>query len=213
MKLKMAKFMSVVTIALLLAGCGAKSEETPIPDDSEVQSEEAVSEKAESASSGVASVSEAEPSVDESLISENEAKSIALKDAGITEDQTSGIRVKLERDDGVQQYEVEFYAGDKEYDYEIDAVTGNILNKDMDIEDDFQKSGTSDASISEGEARKIALNEVSGAGENDIRIHQDKDDGRTIYEGTIIYKERKYEFEIDATTGTFLEWSAESIYD
>ena len=36
MKLKMAKFMSVVTIALLLAGCGAKSEDTPIPDDSEV---------------------------------------------------------------------------------------------------------------------------------------------------------------------------------
>ena len=211
MKLKMAKFMSVVTIALLLAGCGAKSEETPIPDDSEVQSEEAVSEKAESASSGVASVSEAEPSVDESLISENEAKSIALKDAGITEGQTSGIRVKLERDDGVQQYEVEFYAGDKEYDYEIDAVTGNILNKDMDIEDDFQKSGTSDASISEGEARKIALNEVSGAGENDIRIHQDKDDGRTIYEGTIIYKERKYEFEIDANSGKILEWEEESL--
>lgn len=211
MKLKMAKFMSVVTIALLLAGCGAKSEETPIPDDSEVQSEEAVSEKAESASSGDASVSEAEPSVDESLISENEAKSIALKDAGITEDQTSGIRVKLERDDGVQQYEVEFYAGDKEYDYEIDAVTGNILNKDMDIEDDFQKSGTSDASISEGEARKIALNEVSGAGENDIRIHQDKDDGRTIYEGTIIYKERKYEFEIDANSGKILEWEEESL--
>ena len=211
MKLKMAKFMSVVTIALLLAGCGAKSEETPIPDDSEVQSEEAVSEKVESASSGVASVSEAEPSVDESLISENEAKSIALKDAGITEDQTSGIRVKLERDDGVQQYEVEFYAGDKEYDYEIDAVTGNILNKDMDIEDDFQKSGTSDASISEGEARKIALNEVSGAGENDIRIHQDKDDGRTIYEGTIIYKERKYEFEIDANSGKILEWEEESL--
>ena len=211
MKLKMAKFMSVVTIALLLAGCGAKSEETPIPDDSEVQSEEAVSEKAESASSGVASVSEAEPSVDESLISENEAKSIALKDAGITEDQTSCIRVKLERDDGVQQYEVEFYAGDKEYDYEIDAVTGNILNKDMDIEDDFQKSGTSDASISEGEARKIALNEVSGAGENDIRIHQDKDDGRTIYEGTIIYKERKYEFEIDANSGKILEWEEESL--
>ena len=211
MKLKMAKFMSVVTIALLLAGCGAKSEETPIPDDSEVQSEEAVSEKAESASSGVASVSEAEPSVDESLISENEAKSIALKDAGITEDQTSGIRVKLERDDGVHQYEGEFYAGDKEYDYEIDAVTGNILNKDMDIEDDFQKSGTSDASISEGEARKIALNEVSGAGENDIRIHQDKDDGRTIYEGTIIYKERKYEFEIDANSGKILEWEEESL--
>ncbi len=211
MKLKMAKFMSVVTIALLLAGCGAKSEETPIPDDSEVQSEEAVSEKAESASSGVASVSEAEPSVDESLIPENEAKSIALKDAGITEDQTSGIRVKLERDDGVQQYEVEFYAGDKEYDYEIDAVTGNILNKDMDIEDDFQKSGASDASISEDEARKIALNEVSGAGENDIRIHQDKDDGRTIYEGTIVYKERKYEFEIDANSGKILEWEEESL--
>lgn len=192
MKLKIVNFLGIVMIALIMAGCGAKEKEMPATDNLENQSE-------------------AESKADKNLISEDEAKSIALKDAGLTEDQISGIRIKLERDDGIQQYEVEFYAGDKEYDYEIDAESGNILSKNMDVEDDFQKSGTSNAAITEEEAKKTALEKVSGAGENDIRIHQDQDDGKIIYEGTIVYKERKYEFEIDANSGKILEWEEESI--
>lgn len=211
MKFKMVRFLGAVTIALLLAGCGAQSEEEPVTDNLKAQSEETVSAETESSSSDVASVPEEEPSADKNLISEDEAKSTALKDAGLTEDQTSGIRIKLDKDDGVRQYEVEFCAGDKEYDYEIDAVSGDILSKDTDIEDDFKKSGASDAAISEDEAKKIALEKVSGVGESDIKIHQDKDDGRVVYEGKIVYKERKYEFEIDAVNGKILEWEEESV--
>lgn len=150
------------------------------------------------------------------IISEDEAKSIALKDAGVKEKELSGIRIKLETDDGIQEYEVDFYADNKEYDYDIDAVTGEIRSKDMDVDDDFRwkaSSSSSGATISEAKAKKIALKKVSGATENDIRLHLDNDDGRKVYEGSIIYNEREYDFEIDANSGDILEWEEESIYD
>lgn len=63
--------------------------------------------------------------------------------------------------------------------------------------------------ISIEEAEKIALERVQGASENDIRIQSDYDDGKYKYEGDIIYDGKEYEFEIDASTGTILEWSEE----
>ena len=61
--------------------------------------------------------------------------------------------------------------------------------------------------------KKTALKKVPGAGEDDIKIHLDHDDGKVLYEGSIVYKERKYEFEIDADTGSILKWEEESVFD
>lgn len=214
MKFKTVKIIGAVILAFLLAsGCGKRTENTPAPDSTAARSEETVPEQKETAASGDVSASGTEASADQNLILEEEAKSIALEDAGLTEDQISGIRIRLEKDDGIQQYEVEFYAGDKEYDYEIDAASGNILGRDMEIEDDFRESGTSDAGVSEEQAKKTALQKVPGAGENDIKIHLDEDDGKAVYEGSFIYKDRKYEFEIDADSGEILDWEEESVYD
>lgn len=58
-------------------------------------------------------------------------------------------------------------------------------------------------------ATALALSRVSGATENDIQIELDYDDGYYVYEGEILYGQKEYEFEIDANTGTFLEWSEE----
>ena len=63
--------------------------------------------------------------------------------------------------------------------------------------------------VSQEEATKMALERVSGASAQDIRIQLEFDDGIQKYEGDIIYNGREYEFEIDANTGTFLEWSEE----
>ena len=60
------------------------------------------------------------------------AKSIALKDAGVSG--ATFVKAKLDTEDGVKVYDVEFYKGNVEYDYEIDAITGKILEKDRDIE-------------------------------------------------------------------------------
>ncbi|MDE8707100.1 PepSY domain-containing protein [[Ruminococcus] torques] len=40
-------------------------------------------------------------------------------------------------------------------------------------------------------------------------MQSDNDDGKYKYEGDIIYDGKEDEFEIDASTGTILEWSEE----
>lgn len=72
-----------------------------------------------------------------------------------------------------------------------------------------KNSGSPDVAVSIDEAAEIALNRVSGATEQDIKIELDRDDGRYKYEGEIHYNGREYEFEIDANSGTILEWSEE----
>ena len=119
MKVKTAKVLGVAVIALLLAGCGAKAQETPETDNSGVQSE--------ADSSGDISAPSSEATADKELISEDEAKDIALKDAGLTEEQVSGLWCKLDTDDGKVVYEVSIVYKEKKYEFEIDADSGKLL--------------------------------------------------------------------------------------
>ena len=67
-----------------------------------------------------------------SYIGESQAKSIALSAAGLTSSQVSHIRCHLDWDDGRWEYQVEFWSGTMEYEYEIDAFSGTILSRDVD---------------------------------------------------------------------------------
>jgi len=76
-------------------------------------------------------------SVEESQsdIGENKAKSIAFSHAEVKEREISGLRVERDSDDRGLEYHVEFYVGNKEYNYEINGEDGTILDYDVDIED------------------------------------------------------------------------------
>ena len=68
-----------------------------------------------------------------------EASVRALEDAGVAEADTDYLQVHLDRDDGAEIYDVEFavFANDgsvTEYDYEIDAATGEIRSLDHEAE-------------------------------------------------------------------------------
>lgn len=148
------------------------------------------------------------------MISEEEAKQIALAHAGLKADQVTFIKSGKDREDGHIRYDVEFYTTDKkEYDYEIDPYTGEILEYDYDAEYYPQSANSTDtAAISEDEAKQIALKKVSGATTNDIReFKTDYDNSKLKYEGKIYYDHKEYEFEIDAHTGDILEWDEEQI--
>lgn len=144
-------------------------------------------------------------------VDEAKAKSIALSDAGVKEADTAYLKVKLDYDDGVKVYDVEFYAGGTEYDYEINAATGEIRSMDHDAEG-YAPTQTGSAK-SEADIQAIALAKVPGATASDLWMHLDHDDGRQVYEGSIYYNSMEYEFTIDAYSGAILEWDSESIYD
>ena len=152
-------------------------------------------------------------------ITEEEAKDIVLKDAQVEATNVKKIRIERDRDDGRLIYDIDFYAGNKEYDYEIDLYTGEILSRDLDIEDDFylkqntQQNVQSSKLIDEADAIAIVLKKVPGATEKNVEIELDEDDGNWKYEGEIHYNKREYEFEISAKNGKILKWSEESSYD
>ncbi len=154
------------------------------------------------------------PSAPEQGISEQRAREIALADAGVSEDSVTAIRVKRDVEKGVYVYDVEFYAGGKEYDYEIAAADGSILKKDFEVEDHWYHGGFApQTGISQEQAEEIALQRVPGAQAEQIRLNLEMDDGRMVYEGKIIHQEREYDFEIDADTGEIISWEEESVFD
>lgn len=63
-------------------------------------------------------------------ITKDAAKQIALTHAGATADKVQRYESKLDYEDGRKVYEIEFDFNGLEYDYEIDAKSGEILKFD-----------------------------------------------------------------------------------
>ena len=138
-----------------------------------------------------------------------QAKSKILAREGIDAADAIFTKAKLEWDDGRQVYDLEFYANGYEYEYEIDAKTGEVLSFEV-------VSGTSPSAagsvLSKDRAQEIALAKVPGATADHIKkLKLDWDDGRQIYEVEIIYSGTEYELDIDAVSGAILKFEAESI--
>ena len=167
-------------------------------------------------------------------ISAEEAQAIALEHAGLAESDVTFIYAVPDYDDGRGVYDVEFYRGAEEYDYEISAADGSILSYDHEIEGrmagaEGAPSATqnaavpspiapltpSDVALTQGDAKRIALEtaKVSEADATFTSVEFDYDDGIASYQVDFVVDATEYEFEIDANTGAVLEYGTESIYD
>jgi len=119
-------------------------------------------------------------------IGKDAAKTAAFSDAGVTEDEITRLKVSKDHDDGRSIYEVDFTVAStgEEYDYEISAEDGSILqvdkemdkgsvsttqNQDQNASENSTQQGSSntanqtEAAISEEEATNLALERVPGA--------------------------------------------------
>lgn len=83
-----------------------------------------------------ASGNNSDSSAGNGVLSEDKIKEIVLEDANIALKDAFFMKVRLEREDGVLVYDVEFYVGDKEYEYSVDPVTGKILEKEIENKHD-----------------------------------------------------------------------------
>lgn len=75
------------------------------------------------------------PQGDGSHIEESAAIEAALNHAGLTQNDVSRLRAQFDFDDGVAVYDVEFWVNAMEYNYEINAVSGEIISYDKEIDD------------------------------------------------------------------------------
>ena len=143
-------------------------------------------------------------------VDEAAAQKIALEHAGVKAADATITKSKLDYEDGHQVYDIEWYAGGAKYDYEIAADTGEIISSGY--EGNTAGTDGNNVTVSEADAKKTALDRVSGATDKDIYEWKlDYDDGRPEYEGKIIYGGTEYEFTIDAATGSVMEWDAEKV--
>jgi len=72
---------------------------------------------------------EMRPSVTtEPLLTEQDAKLIALDHAKAKEADTKGLRLSFEYDEGVPEYDISFLFGKYAYEYEIHGVSGRIIS-------------------------------------------------------------------------------------
>lgn len=147
------------------------------------------------------------------VISEDEAKSVALTHSGVDAADAYFVRTMLDLDDGRQVYEVEFYSDNREYNYTIDAATGAVLEVDQDIENYNIPAGHPQTGlISEDEAKSAALTHagVSNADVNSIRANLEIDDGLQVYEINFFTATTEYDYTIDAQAGTILKSEIET---
>ena len=111
-------------------------------------------------------------------------------------------KVKLDTEDGIKVYDVEFYAGNVEYDFEIDAVKGTVLKFEKDGNpDDFSKY------IGEAKAKEIALAKAGLAASQVYGFEIELDDG--VYEIEFKYNGMEYSMDINAVTGTITDFETE----
>ena len=68
-------------------------------------------------------------------ITDRQALEIALQHAGVQESSISRQEIKMDYEHGKQVFEVGFHVGRTEYDYDIDAASGEILEFEVDTDD------------------------------------------------------------------------------
>lgn len=149
------------------------------------------------------------------IITLEEAKEIALRNANLNESEVNFINSRLETDNGIKKYDIEFYHENKEYDYEINALDGSIIEYDFDVENynpqQVQGNSNSNAStvkISQEQAKEIVLKHANLKSDQVKfgKIKLDYDDGVQEYDIEFYYNNKEYSYEIDANTGAILSY-------
>lgn len=161
------------------------------------------------------------------FIGESAATNAALTHAKVDQSAAQSLTVKLDYDDGVTYYEIEFCSAGVEYDYEINASTGAVVKSEQDRCDHYahrsasnsttnqnqnQNQGTSTGSYIGYDAALQAACKHAGVDASQVsRLENelDHDDGVACYEISFHYNGMEYDYEIQATNGQVLKYESE----
>ena len=157
--------------------------------------------------------------VNTAFISKEEAKTNLAKHINVEENDIYFENVDLEMDNN--QYEVDFYYNNQEYEAKIDAKEGKIIYTDYPLNstnttnngNGNQNSNSTQEEITLEEAKQIALKHAN-LNENNVTLvkAEIEHDGEGMYE--IEWRDATYEYEFDISrTGNVLHYDKDRIHD
>ncbi len=172
-------------------------------------------------------------------ISANEAENIALEKIGLARENIRFERTEIDRERGKLVWEVEFEYENKEYSFEIDAITGKILHEEIEQEKRPPLQSTEapvteppateppvteppateqtpdkpvSTEITRDDATNIALKDAGFAREQvrDLEVEKDYERGTLVYEVEFEHERKEYSYEIRVSDGKILTRSVEN---
>ena len=151
-------------------------------------------------------------------ISADDAKKIALADAKLSEKDVTFVNIELDYENNRLVYDVEFYSWNVEYDYDIDALTKEIVSSDFDIENynipaqttaAQQETTAPSADIGVEKAKEIALAHAGVGSARFTKAKIDYENGIKVYEIEFKVGNMEYEYDINVSNGAIISSSAE----
>ena len=159
-------------------------------------------------------------------IGKDKALEIAMAASGFSADEVY-TETDSDLDENPAHYDVEIKHNGTEYEYKIDAYTGEILETKEEADDDYthraetkeqnppieaKLSTESGSEISLDKAKEVALSYAGVTVEQAVvrKAKLNHDDGRVEYELEFIVGNTEYEYDIDAATGAVISSSVET---
>ena len=161
-------------------------------------------------------------------ISVEDAKAAAFAHAGLKEKDVVLRKAALDMDDdrGILKYDVDFYAADKDFEYDIDAATGAVIKAEreaMDAEDYAEMKAIKESMKTKEAAKAAGLNEEgaldialkhAGVAKSDVtrkNVHRDFDDdlGKTVFDVEFHVGIKEYNYDIDPVTGEICKFDVD----
>ena len=119
--------IAILLMMALFTGCGAARALD--------RAEDQVEKRLEQAEDALKSKQYSSSPTNSKTLTREEAELIALKEAGLTAEEITGLHSEYDIDDGVPEWEIDFYSGGWEYDYTIHAENGTVLHSERDKRD------------------------------------------------------------------------------
>lgn len=113
--------------------------------------------------------------------------------------------VDLERDDGRLHYDIEGFDSEKEYEMEIDATTGEVIEHEVDSDRDNNEYLNLTEIISPAEAIEIASTNAEVEGLSPTEWSLEADDNKQKYTIEYDQNDSDIDIKINALTGEILE--------
>lgn len=133
------------------------------------------------------------------------AVSIALKDAGLSEDEVTIEEVEKGTEQGASVYEIEFWTDEKDYEYDIAVADGEIVKVSWEYFEPYADG----KQINQAQAKNIAISDA-GVNEKKTSFRKNRngtEKGVPVYEFEFEDDAAEYKYDIAKQGGEILSYS------